>query len=418
MIAADTFYLQKGVFSEDALLETEALIRAAVAPCPVEIISDQEVMMGSPLLRGHVGPFRGSLTMAQRMGRGLKFSDAREWAPALREYLLSRDYYFLDAASVLDRFPERRRLFVRPAAGFKEFAGNVFTREKFAEEFHWATQGRNIDPRIICMVAAAMDSPPAREWRLVFIDHTLVGACRYMERGELSLGQDVPEGVAVLGKRVAENPYFLNTPDFVLDFAETDYGPRLIEVNAVETASFYAADLFSIYSAWGKAVQARAREIVPDRADKLDEKEALEKAILLAARSHCGQTDKAGQPYILHALRVMMMLDTMEERVVGVLHDVVEDTPVTLDDLRREGFSENIVRAVDTLTKRRGETRLEAAVRASKDPLARQVKLADNTDNSDLNRIPKPTDKDFRRLEEYRQVRAILENAGRSGERG
>lgn len=409
MIPPPTFFLQKGVFSEDSLADTEALIRAAVAPCPVKIVPDQEVMLGSSALRGHRGPFRGSLAMAQRMGRQLPFTDARSWAPALKDYLLSRDYYFLDAASILDRFPSARRMFVRPASGFKEFSGNVFTREKFAEEFHFITQGRNIDPCTICMVSSATDVPPALEWRLVFIDHVAVGGSRYMKRGELSPDPNVPEEVVALASHVAREPYFLNTPDFVLDFAETDRGPRLIEVNAVETSSFYAADLGGIYSAWSRAVLKRDREAE----SRLEGQDALEKAIFVATRSHRGQTDKAGQPYILHALRVMMMMDTVEGRVAGVLHDVVEDTQVTLGDLRNEGFSEDIVRAVDALSKRPGETRLEAAVRASKNPLARLVKLADNVDNSNLSRIPMPMDKDFRRLEEYLQVRKILESAGR-----
>ena len=183
MKGRETFLLQKGVFTEDGLSDTESLVRRAVAPRLVEIVPDQEVMAGSARLRGHRGPFRGSLAMAQRMGRKLEFTDARSWAPALRKYILSQDYYFLDASSVLDRFPSDRRLFVRPASGFKEFSGNVFTREKFAEEFHYATRGRNIDPYTICMVSTPLVDPPSHEWRLVFINHKLVGASQYMEGG-------------------------------------------------------------------------------------------------------------------------------------------------------------------------------------------------------------------------------------------
>src|SRR5687767_2629355 len=86
----------------------------------------------------------------------------------------------------------------------------------------------------------------------------------------------------------------------------------------------------------------------------------LERAIAIAAQAHAGQVDKAGQPYILHPLRVMLRLATEEERIVGVLHDVVEDTPVSLQQLRDEGFSESVLSAVEALTKRDGETRLEA----------------------------------------------------------
>lgn len=130
---------------------------------------------------------------------------------------------------------------------------------------------------------------------------------------------------------------------------------------------------------------------------------------MIATLAHAGQTDKAGMPYILHSLRVMLRLESQDEMVAGVLHDVVEDTPVTLDDLRRAGFSGKVLSAVEALTKRDGETRLEAARRAAADPVARNVKLADNMDNMDLSRLPSPTEKDLMRLEEYRQVRAILE---------
>ena len=81
----------------------------------------------------------------------------------------------------------------------------------------------------------------------------------------------------------------------------------------------------------------------------------LERAIELAVINHKGQTDKADQPYILHPLRLMMSMDTDEKRIVAVLHDIVEDTPITLDNLREEGFGEKIVAAIDCVTKRDGE---------------------------------------------------------------
>ncbi len=134
----------------------------------------------------------------------------------------------------------------------------------------------------------------------------------------------------------------------------------------------------------------------------------LERAIEIAARNHCGQVDKAGQPYILHPLRLMLSVTTGNERIAAVLHDVVEDTPVTFDDLAAEGFSAEILAAVRALTKHTGESRIDAARRAAANPIARVVKLADVTDNMDLSRIAQPTDKDVARLEEYKQVRAIL----------
>ena len=134
----------------------------------------------------------------------------------------------------------------------------------------------------------------------------------------------------------------------------------------------------------------------------------LERAICIAAEAHAGQVDKAGQPYILHPLRVMLRLETDEERIAAVLHDVVEDTSVTLEQLEKAGFSRVVLAAVEALTKLPGEGRMAAAARAAAHRVARNVKLADNAENMDLSRIANPTAKDLARIEEYKQVRRIL----------
>lgn len=136
----------------------------------------------------------------------------------------------------------------------------------------------------------------------------------------------------------------------------------------------------------------------------------LEHAIALAAKAHAGQVDKAGAPYILHPLRVMLRCATFEQRVTAVLHDVVEDCGITSDRLRDEGFSEPIVRAVLALTKQEGEDYDAFVRRAGADPIARVVKLADLADNRDLSRIPNPTDKDRERLQKYERAVAYLES--------
>jgi guanosine-3',5'-bis(diphosphate) 3'-pyrophosphohydrolase len=134
----------------------------------------------------------------------------------------------------------------------------------------------------------------------------------------------------------------------------------------------------------------------------------LERAIEIAAQAHAGQVDKAGQPYILHPLRLMLAVQTTHERMAAVLHDVVEDTPWTFEDLAQEGFPQVVIEAVKALTKHSGESRIEAAKRVVQHPIARIVKLADVSDNMDLSRIPQLTERDFARLREYEQVRAIL----------
>ncbi len=138
----------------------------------------------------------------------------------------------------------------------------------------------------------------------------------------------------------------------------------------------------------------------------------LERAIALAAQAHAGQVDKAGQPYILHPLRVMLSVTGSSERMAAVLHDVVEDTAITFDDLRSEGFPEDVITAIEALTKHPGETRLAAAQRAVVNPIARRVKLADVADNMDLSRIAEPTPKDYERLQEYGKVRELLLDCG------
>jgi hypothetical protein len=112
----------------------------------------------------------------------------------------------------------------------------------------------------------------------------------------------------------------------------------------------------------------------------------LESAIRVAVAAHAGQADKGGAPYITHPLRLMAAVDGDGAKIVAVLHDVVEDTAVTLDDLRREGFSADILAAVDCVTHRRGEPYADYVVRCKGHPLARQAKLADLADNCRLER--------------------------------
>mgnify|MGYP007029315597 CR=1 FL=1 len=134
----------------------------------------------------------------------------------------------------------------------------------------------------------------------------------------------------------------------------------------------------------------------------------LEQAIAFAAQQHAGQVDKANAPYILHPLRVMLNVPDLEHKIVAVLHDILEDTDTSTGDLYALGFQTHIVEAIVALTKKQGESRLQAVQRTVQNPIAHVVKLADITDNMDLSRIPEPTRKDFERLNEYKQVRDIL----------
>ena len=135
----------------------------------------------------------------------------------------------------------------------------------------------------------------------------------------------------------------------------------------------------------------------------------LDEAIRIAVEAHEGQVDLAGEPYILHPLRVMMRMSTDDEKIVAVLHDVPEDCPEwPLERLRAAGFAEHILAALDSVTKRPGETRMAAALRAADNEIGLPVKLGDNGDNMNICRIKHPTKKDLARMQEYAQVRDML----------
>ncbi|WP_445178808.1 HD domain-containing protein [Pseudomonas sp. McL0111] len=132
--------------------------------------------------------------------------------------------------------------------------------------------------------------------------------------------------------------------------------------------------------------------------------QTLERAIAIAASAHAGQVDKGGAPYILHPLKVMLRMNTLEERIVAVLHDVVEDCGVSLEDLRKEGFSEEVLSAIESVTKIPGESYEDFVERAAMNPIGRSVKLADLEENSDLSRIASPSWEDLERIEKYRRA--------------
>ncbi len=127
----------------------------------------------------------------------------------------------------------------------------------------------------------------------------------------------------------------------------------------------------------------------------------LEKAIHIAVEAHRGQIDKAGKPYILHPMRVMLAGQNEDEMILGILHDVVEDTPISLEMLRNEGFSERILTALDAISKREGEEYPDFIERVVKDPLSSRVKLYDLHDNMNRERIKEYKEADERRHEKY-----------------
>lgn len=134
----------------------------------------------------------------------------------------------------------------------------------------------------------------------------------------------------------------------------------------------------------------------------------VERAFSIAFEAHRGQKDKAGAPYIMHPLRVAASLRGDDAQIVGLLHDVVEDSPWTLELIAAEGFSAEVVSGLDAVTRRNGEDYDAFCRRAATDPLGRIVKRADLLDNMDASRLGELTERDRARLEKCRRALASI----------
>ena len=136
----------------------------------------------------------------------------------------------------------------------------------------------------------------------------------------------------------------------------------------------------------------------------------LEKAIVLATTAHQGQTDKGGHPYILHPLRIMMRMKSEDEMIVAVLHDVIEDTTITYEDLEKEGFASSIIESITALTRKPSEDYMDFINRCKQNEIARKVKMQDISDNMNLSRMGDMdlTDKDYSRQKKYAKALRIL----------
>ena len=124
--------------------------------------------------------------------------------------------------------------------------------------------------------------------------------------------------------------------------------------------------------------------------------------------AHKGQYDKAGKPYATHPIYVATKMKTNKEIIVALLHDVIEDTKLSLEDLIEEGFPHEIIEAIDAITKKPEEDYFEYIKRVKKNPLARKIKIEDLKHNMNLKRIDEPTEKDYERVEKYKKALEIL----------
>jgi len=144
---------------------------------------------------------------------------------------------------------------------------------------------------------------------------------------------------------------------------------------------------------------------MPDKENSL-----IEKAIQLAWEAHQGQKDRYGEPYILHPLRVMDRVPGREGKIIALLHDVVEDSNLTLENLREAGFSVEILNSVEALTKRPGEEYTRYIQRVARNKLTIEVKLADLEDNMDLRRCKELSETDLDRMNKYLRAWYYLKN--------
>lgn len=134
------------------------------------------------------------------------------------------------------------------------------------------------------------------------------------------------------------------------------------------------------------------------------------KALQTAYKAHEGQTDKSGLPYIFHPYHLAEQMKTEETAAIALLHDVIEDTDMTIGDLKRLGFPDNIVEGVRLMTHEEETDYFDYIRMIKQNPAAKAVKLADLEHNSDLTRLPTVTEHDLERLKKYEQARKILED--------
>ncbi len=132
-------------------------------------------------------------------------------------------------------------------------------------------------------------------------------------------------------------------------------------------------------------------------------------AMKLCYEAHQGQVDKSGIPYVFHPIHVAEQMSDEATTIVALLHDVVEDTDYTLDDLTRMGFDDTVTDALALLTHKKGVPYLEYVAKLKNNPIARAVKVADLRHNSDLSRLDEMDEKAKSRLEKYKAAIELLE---------
>lgn len=138
--------------------------------------------------------------------------------------------------------------------------------------------------------------------------------------------------------------------------------------------------------------------------------EMTKKAIKLMFEKHKDQVDKSGMPYVFHPFHLAEQMDDEETTITALLHDIVEDTDTTFEDLRKLGFSDNVINALKLMTHDKNVDYFEYVKNISKNPIARKVKIKDLEHNMDTSRLDEVTDKDLERVKKYKKCHKYLLN--------
>lgn len=241
---------QSNVFWEDQEDKNALQIARNVLKCDVIDFQFDPLHFKEILPQIKQGQFRGALDLAKSAGMQFSMFNALNWLPALRRYCVNNDAYFLDMHHIVHEphvlFSFKYGAFIRPVSPFKEFAGNVYNKERFVTEYNWLKQN-NGNVYEMCVIASPKNI--CAEWRCVFINNEFISSSQYMKNGEPLVVQDTPNNVIVFAKEIASHNYFINKFDYVIDVGQVNNELKLVEINAIETSSFYACDIEKIYKA-------------------------------------------------------------------------------------------------------------------------------------------------------------------------
>jgi len=251
-------YLESDLFSEDEHQNTRKIIEQYfnIKSTSSELILQSKARHN----KGHtldaqmkLNPyFRASLNVAKQIGKDFKYANALNWVPYFREYLIDPKHtFFNDLKWIKDYFTDFDITFIRPCDPFKSFSGQVFdSKDSFLNEYRFITHNLNIEDNLMCMLSDAHFIN--NEYRCIFINNKYISGSKYYSNGVMELDSEVPQKVIEFAEKISNTSYFRNIFNYVIDVAEIQKKLHLIEINAFETASFYAADLDKIYKYWAQ----------------------------------------------------------------------------------------------------------------------------------------------------------------------